>query len=176
MKKVGVNVLLPVLRDKQLFIIVTSIFFVALFGGMFISPVDNDTTELIAPNSLWDLIQNNIMAMLLIASGIFTFGISTFILLPLNGLIVGTAIRNQYYQGIEIGDILLKLLPHGTFEIPALIISGVIGLKSVKWVINSFKTFNIRNSILEEVRQLIFLLLMMIAFLIIGAVIEWYIT
>jgi uncharacterized membrane protein SpoIIM required for sporulation len=68
---------------------------------------------------------NLLLALLLVAGGA-SFGIVTGILLFTNGLSLGvTAVVLAQHQGALV---LLGLLPHGAFELPALILAGITGM------------------------------------------------
>jgi len=72
---------------------------------------------------------NNLKAILLLSfGGALTFGGSTFLNLILNGINIGTL----FYDSLIMEDVktfFLLILPHGIFEIPALIIAGAAGFK-----------------------------------------------
>lgn len=72
---------------------------------------------------------NNLKVVLLLSfGGALTFGGLTFLNLILNGINIGTL----FYDFLIMEDIkafFLLLLPHGIFEIPAIIIAGAAGFK-----------------------------------------------
>ncbi len=69
---------------------------------------------------------NAIKSFLLVFSGVI-FGIIPVLFVAYNGYIIGIVI---VIAGGErgIGNVLLSLLPHGIFEIPAVILSGALGM------------------------------------------------
>jgi len=69
---------------------------------------------------------NAIKSFLLILSGV-AFGIIPVLFVAYNGYIIGIVIS---IAGGErgVGNVLLSLLPHGVFEIPAVILSGALGI------------------------------------------------
>ncbi|NJE26400.1 stage II sporulation protein M [Thermococcus sp. MV5] len=71
---------------------------------------------------------HNIKVALLLWAGSITFGITTVLNLITNGFILGSAIKTTANQ-IGLKNTLLLILPHGIFEIPALVIAGVAGFK-----------------------------------------------
>lgn len=74
-----------------------------------------------------DLMTHNIqVAVMTMASGI-TWGIGTVILLFYNGVILG-AVAADYTAGGETTFLLGWLLPHGSIEIPAILLGGQAGL------------------------------------------------
>jgi uncharacterized membrane protein SpoIIM required for sporulation len=73
------------------------------------------------------LMTHNIrVATLTLASGI-TWGLGTVLLLFYNGVVLG-AVSADYIGGGQTEFLLGWLLPHGTFEIPAILIAGQAGL------------------------------------------------
>jgi len=95
------------------------------------------------------ILENNITtAFLGLISGMI-FGILPFFLVIFNGYVLG------FVAGLSVNavgySVLLKLLPHGIFEIPALIISLGLGLKMARFIFakNKKKTFiyDLENSL-----------------------------
>ncbi len=83
---------------------------------------------------------HNLYTALLIYIGGVILGIFTAIFISINGLFIGYfATKNPA------GDFLLLLLPHGIFEIPALIIAGAAGFR-----LSSFITHFMRDLITES--------------------------
>ncbi|HHV62025.1 MAG TPA: stage II sporulation protein M [Firmicutes bacterium] len=73
---------------------------------------------------------NNLRAVLLcVASGV-AFGIFPIIAIFLNGFFIGVISSNAASRGLDIAAFLLVgVLPHGVFEIPAFILGGVLGMR-----------------------------------------------
>jgi stage II sporulation protein M len=73
------------------------------------------------------ILENNISnAFIALVSGII-LGIVPLVSLFFNGYVLGYV--SFYAVGLEGGTILLRLLPHGIFEIPALILSIGLGIR-----------------------------------------------
>ncbi|USH00409.1 stage II sporulation protein M [Thermococcus argininiproducens] len=72
--------------------------------------------------------RHNINVAFLLWSGAVTFGITTLVNLLFNAFVIGSAIGTTATQ-IGLTKTLLIILPHGVFEIPALIIAGAAGFK-----------------------------------------------
>ncbi|WP_081452198.1 stage II sporulation protein M [Thermococcus barophilus] len=72
---------------------------------------------------------NNLKVVLLLSfGGVLTFGGLTFLNLIFNGVNVGV----MFYAYLNLGELktfFLLILPHGIFEIPAIIIAGAAGFK-----------------------------------------------
>ncbi|WP_341280032.1 stage II sporulation protein M [Paenibacillus sp. FSL H8-0537] len=75
------------------------------------------------------IFMRNIGVAVILASGLLLFGLPTLIVLFINGLWIGTVIASRLAEGVSLATLLLKLLPHGVFELPALLLAGAIGLK-----------------------------------------------
>ncbi len=89
------------------------------------------------------ILAHNLMASyILIISGVL-FGLFPAVALALNGAVVGAAIR---YTGSDASRLLLHLVPHGVFELPAFFISAAIALHcgkaSIQWL--GFKEISAR--------------------------------
>ena len=82
--------------------------------------------EIIEPNFI-ALLNNNTNLILILVLGGLIFGVSTLINLFLNGYILGNALF--YLLSVESNLIFTLILPHGIFEIPAIIIAGAAGFK-----------------------------------------------
>lgn len=100
-----------------------------LFNDTF--PIQQLDNQLLNSWSFYFL--SNSVTCLIIASGLFLYGIPTIPLLSYNGFILGYTIAQIYQQDGEIWNILKSLIPHGIFEIPALILAGMIGLQGLKF-------------------------------------------
>jgi stage II sporulation protein M len=73
------------------------------------------------------LFVNNLQACIILFLGGVTFGILTIFVLATNGIIVG-AVAQMANEMQGIAYVVAALLPHGIFELPALFISGALGL------------------------------------------------
>lgn len=93
------------------------------------------------------------------------FGIIPLVILIVNGYLVGFVSRGATES--ENIFVLLKLLPHGIFELPGFLFSVGIGLKI------GLSFFDKKNSFKKEIKKsLIFFLFIVIPLLIIAAIIE----
>lgn len=87
-------------------------------------------------------LNNAIKSVLIIYLGIF-IGIIPVIFLVMNGMIIGFLLRTYDMQGQDVVTLIVKgLLPHGIFEIPAILIAAAYGLKFGKLVLDSLTTWN----------------------------------
>lgn len=126
------------------------------------SPVVSD--HVIYEESWYFYFKNNFISCLIISLGIFFFGIPSIGLILFNGFMLGNAIANSFTQEYGVINILLALVPHGIFEISAIILAGGIGLKGITIYQKGFtKTLGIRVLLLFSLISL---------FLLIASVIE----
>lgn len=122
---------------------------------------------------------NNIQANLLIVTGGIFFSIFSFISLFVNGILIG-------FVGTLTPTLtfLLYVLPHGVFELPAIILSFTTALMITKLVIRLLKGIVSINLTLKGqiymskdlIKAIVMSLMIMVLLLIIAAFIEVYIT
>lgn len=117
------------------------------------------------PETIWTLFSNNLyVSFLSIVLGVL-FGIFPVITSLSNGFIIGYVLHKVV--AIEGILTLWKLLPHGIFELPAVIISMGLGLRLGITLL--FKTKEIKK---ESLRALFVFLLIVCPLLILAAIIE----
>ena len=114
------------------------------------------------------IMQNNMLsALLALAGGIF-FGIIPIFNTISNGIVIGYVISKSYE--IAGASILLRLIPHGIFELPAIFISLGLGIRL------GFSIFSTKNRGREFLRRFYnsanVFLVVVIPLLIIAAIIE----
>jgi stage II sporulation protein M len=119
--------------------------------------------------TIWTIFSNNIyVGFLSIVLGIL-FGIFPVVISLTNGFLIGyVANKAVSIEGILI---LWKLLPHGIFELPAIIISLGIGLK-----LGTTLIFNNKKLRKESLESLFVFLLIVTPLLIIAALIEGFLV
>lgn len=132
-------------------------------------PVSN----FVATDSIFiQILTNNLYASFLLMAGTFVLGLTTFINLMLTGYAFGTSISLAWSYGAPIKDIIFLTLPHGFFELPAIIISGAIGFK-VPFNLVTYLCGRRTNIIsLKEIKYTGYLVVVLLAMLIIAAFIE----
>ncbi len=123
-------------RNKRILYIASSFYIVGLVLGVIFNNI--------LPSLSQDNVQNitvsgyfthNFAANLFLIFSMFTFGILTSILLLLNGFLVGlSSLHSITDHGNDVLFILTALVPHGIFEIPAMILSGALGFKLLDYV------------------------------------------
>lgn len=114
---------------------------------------------------------NNTSCLLKNILGVFTLGLTTIVNLIFNGFSHGLMIRTSI-NIYGISYTIIKIIPHGLFEIPAIIISGAIGLLPLYYIfvyIFKGKVFLNRKHLIKFISVS---LVISFIFLTIGAVIE----
>lgn len=133
--------------------------------------------------SIVTIFKNNLLvAIFMIFLGIF-FGILPIMLLVFNGLLIGFLIKIIIVDsGQTIGYILVGIIPHGIFELPAIIISAAFGIRLgvsiirlIQGELTKNKTFN-RALFLHVIKQTPTIGLIVTVMLLLAAVIESTIT
>jgi uncharacterized membrane protein SpoIIM required for sporulation len=163
------------LLDRNRWILLGSFAFFAV--GMLLGAwgSGNPGHDWIEPNGVGHLLRNNLFSCLLIASGFVTFGWMAVLYLFLNGFVLGTSIADQLASGMEPLRIVLLLAPHGIFEVPALIMSGAVGLKCLDILVRMLIR-PVRETLLSGVKDTAVLLVAIVVFLVAAAWMETYIT
>ncbi|NLS44524.1 MAG: stage II sporulation protein M [Firmicutes bacterium] len=93
-------------------------------------PMAQSMAELSIPGMAGLVFWNNLKATGLLVAGGVAFGILPMIMVFINGLIVGMVSGDVIRQGFGLFPfILVGILPHGLFEIPAYIIGGTLGIR-----------------------------------------------
>lgn len=141
--------------------------FLTDFINKFIDEVTRKTSGMGFSQLLFFILENNLLASVAgIGLGIF-FGVPSLIYALLNGYVLGfVAGKSVSVAGT---GVLIRLLPHGIFELPALFISLGLGLK-IGWFVFSGK--NKKSFIDVLTRATWTFVLIVIPLLIIAAVIE----
>lgn len=137
-------------------------------------------TDILAPDgrvTALGLLKNNVTASLVM----FISGIVPFIFLPLigiflNGAIIGSLFKLFYSNGINVVALCIRgILPHGIFEIPALVISAAMGAKLCMTVIKKIRRKDV--SVVETLKELgTKFITIVVPLLIVAAFVEAYVT
>ncbi|HDR6267827.1 stage II sporulation protein M [Bacillus sp. S70] len=171
---------LIVISLKSNIVIILMAFFILCSGvlmGLNIPTSESYMDTYIRADSALHLIVNNIVACLFLASGILTLGGTTLFYGLFNGLIIGVAIRDAFQNNMDISEILVKLIPHGIFELPALILASAIGLKAVDLIIRMyFSKKRVRIVLYQGFLEILTLIILVLILICLAGLIEWYIT
>ncbi len=174
----------------KVFLILLAVFFFAAFSGyIFASQNPDEAAQFVEqlfegfkfidfsnPLEVFGIIflNNTIKSLISLISGFF-FGIFPFFFVFINGYLLGIV---AFTKGSEVGffTILLALLPHGVFEIPAVILASAYGMRlGVLFYRKVFKKedVNISNALKFFLRRF---LRIVVPILLIAAFIETFIT
>lgn len=143
---------------------------------------ETDEEEMNIAELILDNVTVNLMYML---TGILPFCFIPVLMLVVNSMPLGASLGYvSYSQGVPIIEVLfLRVLPHGIFEIPALILSITLGFYICKVltlkIVKKDKRVYIdeQRTITDEFKDVIKVFVMVvIPLIIIGAVIETYVT
>jgi uncharacterized membrane protein SpoIIM required for sporulation len=133
-------------------------------------------SESFGPAPLTIILTNNLKLIFLMLAGSITFGLSTFINLIFNGFSFGMLISNAYNSGMSTKLILALTIPHGIFEIPAMLISAVAGFKIPYEVIQYLRDKKEKPITEEDIKEFLKLAGISIVLIVIAAFVEVYIT
>ena len=97
-------------------------------GGVSFQSYQNDLFLPISKINLFSIFLNNLTVITILIFGGFAFGIPTLLNIFSNGYMFGV-IFAIYSKTFKIDQFLFLTLPHGIFEIPAIIIAGAAGFK-----------------------------------------------
>lgn len=147
-----------------------SIFSLSCFDTASKTPQVNETV-----NSLF-IIKNNLFSTLIMLSGSFMLGFTSFTILSLNGLTFGTTICSALKNGVPYSTLFLLFFPHGIFEVPAIWIAGAAGFKIPYEIVKYFS--NKKDYILskDEIMGFLALSVVSIVLIIVAAFVEANVT
>ena len=95
----------------------------AMFQEMVVASVISDSSAIMA----FQIFINNAQICALMFLGGATFGLLTMFFLVTNGIVIG-ALISVLLRDMSFNTLILGLLPHGIFEIPAVLISAALGM------------------------------------------------
>lgn len=76
------------------------------------------------------IFRNNLRALLFIMFGGIALGIISLSGIIFNGFLVGIVLALNFYNGQSLAFFLAAILPHGIFELPAVLVGSAFGLKT----------------------------------------------
>jgi len=116
------------------------------------------------------------LAIVYLLLGAAIFGSTTFIGLVINGLHFGIILKKSVMAGLTTRDVLILVIPHGIFEIPAIIVAGAAGFKIPYEIIRYL--LGRRGQVLtrEDIKEYLILALISIALILIAAWVEANVT
>ncbi len=126
--------------------------------------------------NLTSILSNNIVLIIQLTIGSALFGVTTFSLLIYNGILFGILLANSIESKVTINEILLLTLPHGIFEIPAVIIAGAAGFKTPYEIVRYLAGKKEQILTKKDIEEYLTLALISIILIVIVAFVEAYIT
>ncbi|QYZ78785.1 stage II sporulation protein M [Methanofollis formosanus] len=116
---------------------------------------------------------NNLQACAILFLGGATFGLLTFFILFSNGLVVGIFV-NEVVDTLGPLGLAVGIVPHGIFELPAIFISGALGLALARALVAELTGRG--DAVAEATRMGGQFLRIVVPLLVVAAVIEAFIT
>lgn len=188
--------LIKVSKIKNWIIITTIIFFLSLglagivailipslaynIFSQFFAEIEEIGEEIFTAHPLTGIIQlflNNFRASLVFIFGGLILAIPTLLGLILNGGAIGAlAVLSTTLEGINPLFFILAIIPHGIIEIPAILISGSLGLKMGWQLIKPENNMGRLESIKLNLNLILRVLPLIILMLFVAAIIEIVIT
>ncbi len=169
--------------NKVPFLIAGCAFIVPFLVGLFMTyPSNPPASKLfmeyfsIKNRSPLFFMERNGFTLFLLLIGAILFGISTFFNLVANGLISGSSISIAVQNKTYIQKILFLTIPHGIFEIPAIIIAGAAGFKIPYEIVRYLAGKKEQILTKEDIKEYLTLALISIILIIIAAWIEANVT
>lgn len=147
-----------------------NIFSLSCFNIVSKTPQVNETVDSIF------YIKNNLYATLIMLSGSFMLGFTSFTTLSLNGLTFGATICSMLKSGVPYSVLFLLAFPHCIFELPATWVAGAAGFKFPYELVRYFS--NKKDYILnrDEIMDFLALSIVSIVLIIIAAFVEANVT
>jgi len=130
----------------------------------------------IFPNTFSGILSNNLKVILTNLSGCVLFGLPTLINILYNGFMIGFEVKGLFFIGADLKYIVLTMLPHGIFEIPAMLISAMAGFKIPYEVIQYLRDRKEKPLTEEDIKEFLKLAVISIILITIAAFVEVYIT
>jgi uncharacterized membrane protein SpoIIM required for sporulation len=166
---------------KSYYVLPVLLFSISFIIGFFTKiPMPNNFPKIdintIFPHTFLGILTNNLKVILTNLSGSVLFGLSTFVNMLYNGFVIGLEVKGLFFIGADLKYILITMLPHGIFEIPAMIISAVAGFKIPYEVIQYLRDKKEKPITEEDIKEFLKLAGISIILIIIAAFVEVYIT
>ncbi|ADC64535.1 protein of unknown function DUF95 transmembrane [Ferroglobus placidus DSM 10642] len=126
--------------------------------------------------SFLSILKNNLLVVTLLLSGTLLLGSTTLVNLMNSGITVARLIILANACNLSLHKFLLLVLPHGIFEIPAIIIAGAAGFKIPYEIIRYLAGRKEQILTKEDIKEYFTLALISIILIVIAAFVEAYVT
>lgn len=131
--------------------------------------LDSDNHEML----VWQIFLNNLKVCLILFIGGITFGAATIFILSQNGYIIGS-ISEVMLRHYDVSVFAATLVPHGIFEISAILMSAALGLQmSCALLLDGIGLSNAGNMCVWYGKRFV---LVVVPLLIIAALVETFIS
>ena len=172
------------IKDCNILIVVSTTIYSSTFlvGLSPVLPVLYSNNESIYPQIITQnisfiyILLNNFEIIIVQILGGFLLGIPTFLIEAYNALFFGHLIKSCVFYKISLDKIIFLILPHGIFEIPAIIIAGAAGFKIPYEIIRYLAGKKEQILTKEDIKEYLTLALISIILIVIAAWIEANIT
>jgi len=147
----------PLKRNSIRFLLAISCMIYAfglLLGFVTYALLPDDPDRQIPSPGVANILVHNLQAMAPLAGGIVTFGFSTFFCLIFNGAVAGYAVASAktVLSWTQVG---LRILPHGLFEIPAMLFWAAAGFSSCTWIYTRIRGIPLERAFWADVVALL---------------------
>ncbi len=124
--------------------------------------------------NFYKILVNNLIVVCILILGAILFGIPTFVYLSYNAVTIGNLLDS--ISQLLTAYITVFILPHGIFEIPAIIIAGAAGFKIPYEIVRYLAGRKEQPLTKEDVKEYLTLALISIILIIIAAFVEANVT
>ena len=132
------------------FLINTIVYSISIIFGYF--SYTNSPKLKITNLNMLDILQNNLfLSGKIVVFGLITFGLYSIFIVFMNGFILGNSLSSGNFEWN-----IMHVIPHGVFEIPAILISATLGMMSLIIIINLI--YSTKPNIILSKKNLFFML------------------
>jgi uncharacterized membrane protein SpoIIM required for sporulation len=125
--------------------------------------------------SFVSILKTNLMVIAQLLIGTVLFALLTFASLGINGYYLGMYTATAILDNSQ-SKFLIMIIPHGIFEIPAIIIAGAAGFKIPYEIVRYLMGKKEQPLTKEDIKEYLTLALISIVLIVIAAFVEAYIT
>lgn len=141
----------------------------SLINSGFTEPASYIKYEVTKVSAFQYFLHNIRVTIRIIIHGVLTIGVGAGVHLLLNGLIIGETIFVAL-EFMSFSEVLFRIIPHGIFEIPAIILSGTGGFITTKLFIDLLKSKKV--NIFTELKNIKNIIIVIIILLFLAGIVE----